>query len=81
MTGYSLILAFPDQSDSFVHGFEAGRVWDALTDAADGDVVLIESVHQANAELYLRMGEALGRAVRWTEYGDIWADITFEAVQ
>lgn len=30
-TEWNLVLAFPDQSPSFAHGFACGRIWEQMT--------------------------------------------------
>lgn len=56
---YVLELAFVDESESFVLGWEARAVWERLLQE---DVVADFSkdfpLHAKNAELYMRMGEA-----------------------
>lgn len=75
--GQGLLLAFDTQDPEFSRGFEAGRVWGALT--ADPDVEISEVVHAVNAEMFLRMGEALDRPVRSTELDETWMEINFDA--
>lgn len=61
---YGLIVSFPDQSDSFVHGYEAGML---ATDMRRGDVAEIErTVHSANREVITRLCMAEGWSVRFT---------------
>lgn len=58
----SLLVAFPDGSESFVHGFEAGEIWAFL-----GTAKLLDRgfhaglpVHTANLEVIRRMAQARG---------------------
>lgn len=55
---YSLLVSFPDDSHSFVHGFEAGKLWEQME---SGDVAEIEmTTHVANREVIRRMADHLG---------------------
>jgi hypothetical protein len=76
---YGLILAFdregPDD-EPFAFGFECGRLWEMAK--ANGNA-FSQTVNAENAEMVLRMGEALGRKVRSEEIGDDWLYVTFEA--
>lgn len=58
---YSLTLAFPDQSPEFAYGFTCGRIWQAMTETPDRDVV--ETVM---AEVRPTI-EAMAMAKGWTE--------------
>ncbi len=52
---YSLIVSFPDQSETFVLGFEAGMIWEKLqAGVLDFDL----TIHTANTEVIQRMCEA-----------------------
>lgn len=72
---HSLLLAFNTDDPQFVRGFEAGRVWNAVR-ASDDDPI-VETVHLSNAEVMLRIGEAVGRDVSWVELDDTFAEVTF----
>lgn len=79
--GFSILLAF-DRSDSeceeeFCMGFECGRLW-TLAQANDDEFT--EGCHIVNAEMLLRIGEALGREVSWEETRDGHAFVTFGEV-
>lgn len=74
---YDLILAFDREGDEdapFAFGFECGRLWEM---AKANEEEFSETVHAENAEMVLRMGEALGRAVRSEEIGNDWLEVTF----
>ena len=70
----SLVFAFPDGSAAFVHGFEAGTIWQQI----DGEGALeidrgYETglpIHTENLDLYRRMAAARSYAIeaRPTEY-------------
>lgn len=72
---YRCLFPFPDGSDSFVHGYEAGLL-DARMTAADA---LIEGVyHTANLTVFRRMCGHFGYDIeaRPTEYPE-WTAVTF----
>lgn len=74
--GYGLVLAFPDQSPSFAHGFTCGRIWQAMTEFPGRDVV--ETV---DADVRSTI-EAMAMAKGWTEVfdelGDGWLSVTLK---
>lgn len=43
---YSLLMSFVDQSHSFVHGYECGKLWELM----DRGEPIDQNVHSANAE-------------------------------
>ena len=55
---FGLVVAFPDASASFCHGFEAGGLWEKMLrgDAAD----LSLTTHSDNREVIRRMAESQG---------------------
>ena len=55
---YRLIVSFPDQSASFVHGYEAGQIGYRMQFTAEQSIE--ETVHSANAEVLTMMGIAYG---------------------
>jgi hypothetical protein len=56
--GWALIISFPDQSASFAHGFEAGKIWN---DMQRGDKAgLAYHTSPENRELLRRMADHLG---------------------
>lgn len=61
--GYGLVVSFPDQSPSFVHGFEAGGIWEQMKFARLGaSAALSMTVHTENLEVIERMAISQG----WT---------------
>ncbi len=55
-TDHSLIISFPDQSASFVHGYESGILDEKMN---NGDSTEIEQcVHSENLEVITRMAQA-----------------------
>lgn len=69
------ILAFDTDDERFVLGFECGRAWQLLRQDPDEPVSLM--VHGTNAEMLIRMAEALGRDVRTEEMGGVWIWVTY----
>lgn len=62
-TDFGLVVAFPDGSPSFVHGFEAGALWELMT---TGTVAEIErTTHRENREVISRMAVAEGWSVEF----------------
>jgi hypothetical protein len=62
--GYDLVLAFPDQSPEFAHGFTCGRIWQKMLEAPARDVqetVLAECRPTIEA-MAMAKGMALGAA-------------------
>ena len=54
---YRLLVSFPDESESFVHGFESGIVWAKI----EAGLNLIEvTIHAQNEEVMRRMARARG---------------------
>ena len=70
------VVLFPDESPSFVHGFEAGMIW-ALMEA--GQAVIERTCHEENREVLTRMADRLGYALDATAT-DVpgWADFRFQ---
>lgn len=76
MGGYGCILPFDNDDAEFSRGFEAGRLWGVLRNRPDESVE--EVVHVSNAEMVLRMGEALNRAVRSEDVDRTWIAVFFD---
>lgn len=67
---YGLLVSFPDDSHSFVHGFEAGQTWQKME---AGDVAEIEvTTHVKNREVMRRMAGALGWEIEVTTATEEW---------
>jgi hypothetical protein len=65
----------PEKEDwQFCRGFEAGHVWTKLRESDERTF----TAHAANAEMMLRIGEALDLAVSSEDMGDEWMEVTFE---
>lgn len=58
---YGLIVSFEDQSASYVHGYEAGGIWERMR---SGTVAEIETVvHAENRETLTRMATVEGWSI------------------
>lgn len=60
---FAALLEFDTDDPSFARGFEAGRLWSILRHfQAAGELVALDAqpFHASNAEMMLRMLEALG---------------------
>lgn len=66
---HALLLPFDTDAPEFARGFEAGRLW-ALLNHEEGEVEAI--LHASNAEMLMRMGEALERVVVGEELDGTW---------
>lgn len=69
------ILAFDSDSAEFSRGFEAGRIWALLSVVPT--TKLVEVVHCRNAEMMLRMAEAMRYRVSSEEGDDVWMRVEF----
>lgn len=73
---YGLIVSFPDPSESFVHGFEAGMIW-ARMEARERK--FSATVHDENCDVLRRMATASGYEMSATyTVVDGWIDAEFE---
>lgn len=66
---YALLVSFPDQSESFVLGFECGMIWKAMQDGA----AVSMTVHNQNAECLQRMAAHHGYSCSLERYDDTWS--------
>ena len=71
---YALALAFDTDEPEFARGVEIGRLWERLR-VEPG--LVDEVVHLANAEMVLRIAEALGREVVSQEHDGTWMTVRF----
>ncbi len=74
MDGFTCLLAFDTDDPEFVRGVELGRLWERLR--VDPDP-LFELVHISNAEMVLRVADALGRPVIGAEHDGTWMTVRF----
>jgi hypothetical protein len=72
---YELLVSFPDQSESYVLGFEAGQLWEVLK-AGNGDMVYLVTMHTANEEAFTRIGRHYGCTVEFVRLDGGWSEAT-----
>ncbi|MCA1701916.1 MAG: hypothetical protein LC808_01040 [Actinobacteria bacterium] len=73
-TNYSLIVAFDQDTPAYARGFEMGALWQRL----QSEPWPVEAVvHACNAEMCVRLAEAVGVVAQSTELGDDWLSVTF----
>jgi hypothetical protein len=75
-TTYGLVLRFPDQSESFALGFEAGEIYRRMKEEQPAE--LVACLHTKNTELYIDMAKLHGyhfKVVATDVEG--WSDFTF----
>jgi hypothetical protein len=75
VASHGLLLPFDNDSPEFTRGFECGHVWTKLRETDERTF----TVHWANAEMMLRVAEALHLEVvaEQLDDGDTWIDVTF----
>jgi hypothetical protein len=73
-TTYGMVLGFDTDDPEFLRGFEAGRLYGRLeADWASLD----QTIHGANAEMAMRIGERYDRSF-WAEIlDDEWVDVHY----
>lgn len=70
---YALLVSFPDQSASYVNGFEAGMLWESMQ---RGDAAEIEyTIHEENRLTVQRMAIAGGWDAEFGRYDDTWTTV------
>jgi hypothetical protein len=78
--GFRLLVPFPDGSESFVHGFEAGMIWQRMQNG-EAHIGGLDEVakHIENLEVFRRMAAAMGYDMTAEDCGDgCWSIVTFE---
>lgn len=70
---HNLVMAFPDQSPSFAHGFTCGRIWQAMTEAPARDVV--ETVLAETRSTIEAMAMAKGWVEEIEDIGEGWLSV------
>jgi hypothetical protein len=68
---YGLILPFDSDEPEFVRGFEAGRLYEQL----HGDEPFSQTIHASNAEMAMRMCEAVGRDFSADQVDHNWIEL------
>lgn len=59
---YGLIVAFPDESENFVHGFEAGGIWEQMKNPMA--LLISITTHTKNREVISRMAISKGWTIK-----------------
>ncbi|NSZ57795.1 hypothetical protein FY145_07095 [Agrobacterium tumefaciens] len=70
---FRCLVPFPDQSESFVLGFEAGMIWMRMVKGESHIGGLNEiATHAGNEEVFMRMAAAQGYDLQVSQAGDGW---------
>lgn len=82
MAEMSLLFSFPDDSDSFVHGFEAGMMWQRMQ-AGETPIVTDMPVHIANRTALERMARAGGYLMSVVDLmpDETWMHVEFQKLR
>lgn len=73
---WQLLFPFDDPSASYVHGFEAGMIWQRMQ---AGEEEIVVTVHRENEITLRRMADAAGYEMTYAETEMLeWADVTFQ---
>lgn len=68
--GFGLALAFDSDDPEFCRGVEAGRLWEQLKT----EETVEQTIHATNAEMAIRMCEALDREFSAEELDETWVE-------
>jgi len=68
---YSLLLRFDSDEPEFTRGFEVGQIWERLKHESIFD----GPVHAENAEMVMRIAEAVGCEFSGTHATDGWVHV------
>lgn len=72
--GLDLVLAFDSDAEEFVRGVEVGMLWNRIE--YGDELVIKQTVHAANAEMVMRIAEAVGLTFSATALDDAWVSVT-----
>lgn len=73
---FKCLVPFPDESPSFVYGFESGMIWQRM----ESDETEIETnvpLHYENRKVFERMASARGYDVEINKHDECWAYFVF----
>lgn len=73
---FRCLVPFPDGSHSFVHGFEAGQLWQRMM-AGESPIENAIAYHIANRLVFERMAAAQGYDTEFEPCCDTWMTATF----
>ncbi|MBB3411181.1 hypothetical protein FHT87_005134 [Rhizobium sp. BK316] len=75
---FRCLVPFPDQSENFVLGFEAGMIWQRMVSGETTIGGLDEiATHAGNIAVFQRMADAQGYDLMTDDAGDGWIIATF----
>lgn len=77
-SGFGLALEFDRQDPQFAYGVEVGRMWEMMRRTVETGEGFDQEAHAVNAEMFLRMGEALDLSVRAEILDDTWLRVEVE---
>lgn len=69
----TLLMPFLDESSSFVHGFECGKLWNQIE---EGETVELQLIHTENVNQIELMCKSFGVYHEIKIYDDTWAYVT-----
>jgi hypothetical protein len=72
---YGLLVSFPDQSATFVLGFEAGQLWEVLK-SGSGEMAYSLTMHTANEEVFTRIARHYGCTAEFKRLEGGWSEAT-----
>lgn len=73
---FRCLVPFPDNSQSFVHGFEAGMIWQQMVDGIQ-EIEPLVGLHGENIEVFRRMASAQGYDFDSEDCGGGWHTAKF----
>ena len=73
---FRCLVPFPDGSTSFVHGFEAGMLWQRMC-AGEAEIANPIAYHTANLEVFGKMAMAQGYDMESEAPDEEWVILTF----
>ncbi|GLQ36701.1 hypothetical protein GCM10007908_03210 [Rhizobium albus] len=73
---FRCLVPFPDGSDSFVNGFEAGMIWQRLM-SGEHEIAPEVAVHRENETVFKRMADAQGYDVNFEPCCSEWTVAQF----
>lgn len=72
-----LLMPFLDESESFVHGFECGKIWQLIE---DGEVIENYLVHVANKDQIELMCKTFNLDNEFSIINEDWAYLTIQSI-
>jgi hypothetical protein len=74
MEGHRVLLAFDTDSEEFARGVEVGRIWTHLQIGTERTF----TAHADNAEMLIRIADALSMTCQSEVLDDEWIEVTYE---